>query len=89
MKRPLAPGTAIDAKRYKRWTTRFGSYREGITNLTIEGWLENFEDEDHDLAARVLDTVEFYGQSQIYAAYRQALKALLEHRDDVPSAQPS
>jgi len=76
VKRPLDPGTAIDANRYKRWTTRFGSYRDGITNLTIEGWLENFEEEDHDLAARVLDAVEFYGQSQIYAAYRQALKAL-------------
>ncbi len=76
MKRPFAPDTPIDAKRYKRWTSRFGSYREDITNITIESWLENFEDEDHDLAARVLDTVEFYGQSQINAAYRQALAAL-------------
>jgi hypothetical protein len=76
VKRPFAPDTPIDAKRYKRWTSRFGSYREGITNVTIEGWLENFEDEDHDLAARVLDTVEFYGQSQIHAAYRQALAGL-------------
>jgi hypothetical protein len=76
VKRPLAPDTPIDAKRYKRWTSRFGSYREGITNVTIEGWLDNFEEEDQDLAARVLDAVEFYGQSQIHAAYRQALAAL-------------
>jgi hypothetical protein len=76
MKRPLAAGTPIDAKRYKRWISRFGSYRAGIINVTIQSWLENFEDEDQDLAARVLDAVEFYGQVQIYAAYSQALAAL-------------
>jgi hypothetical protein len=76
MRRPFPPGTAVDVNRYRRWTSRFGSYREGITNVTIESWLENFEEEDHDLAARVLDAVEFYGQSQIHAAYRQALAAL-------------
>lgn len=76
MRQPLAPGTAIDAKRYKRWISRFGSYRDGIINPTINSWLENFEDEDQDLAARILDVVEFYGQSQIYAAYRQTLAAL-------------
>jgi hypothetical protein len=76
VKRPLAPGTPIDANRYKRWISRFGSYRAGIINVTIQSWLENFEDEDQDLAARVLDAVEFYGQVQIYAAYSQALAAL-------------
>jgi hypothetical protein len=76
VKRPLAPGTPIDAKRYKRWISRFGSYREPIINVTINSWLENFEDEDQDLAARILDAVEFYGQSQIHAAYRQAIAAL-------------
>jgi hypothetical protein len=76
MKRPSAPGTAIDAKRYRRWISRFGSYREGIINVTIESWLQQFEDRDKDLAARVLDAVEFYGQSQIHAAFRQTLAAL-------------
>ena len=76
MKRPLAPGTAIDAKRYKRWISRFGSYRAGIINVTIESWLGQFDEPDQDLADRVLDAVEFYGQSQIHAAYRQALAAL-------------
>ena len=76
MKRPLDPGTAIDAKRFKRWTSRFGAYRDGVTNMTIESWLDNFERADHDLAARVLDAVEYYGQGQIHAAYRQALAAL-------------
>lgn len=76
MNRPLAPGTPIDAKRYKRWISRFGSYRAGVINVTIESWLQQFDDADRDLAARVLDAVEFYGQSQIHAAYRQALRAL-------------
>jgi hypothetical protein len=76
MRRPFAPGTPIDAKRYKRWIARFGSYREQIINVTINSWLENFEDEDQDLAARILDAVDFYGQSQIHKAYRQALGAL-------------
>lgn len=76
MKRPLAPGAAIDAKRYKRWTDRFGSYRAGIINVTIQSWLNQFDASDQDLAARVLDAVEYYGQSQTHAAYRDALAAL-------------
>lgn len=76
MKRPLAPGTAVDAKRYKRWINHFGSYRAGILNVTIESWLKQFEKKDRDLAARILDTVEFFGQSQIHAAYRNSLAAL-------------
>lgn len=66
-------GAAIDARRYQRWINRFGSYRAGIINVTIESWLGQFEVADRDLAARVLDAIEFYGQSQIQAAFRQAL----------------
>lgn len=76
MRQPLAPGTPIDAKRYKRWITRFGSYRAAIINPTIQSWLQQFTRSDRDLAARILDTVDFYGQSQIHAAYQQALKSL-------------
>lgn len=76
MRRPLASGTPIDAKRYKRWVDHFGSYRAGIINVTIQSWLDQFEASDQDLAARVLDVVEYYGQSQIHAAYRDALAAL-------------
>lgn len=75
MRRPLPPGTAIDAKRYSRWTSNFGSYRAPVTTVTIEGWLRQFG-ADQDLAARVLDVVEFYGQSQIHAAYKEALATL-------------
>jgi hypothetical protein len=76
MKRPLSPGSAIDGKRFKRWLDLFGSYRTGVINATIQSWLEQFEDADRDLAARVLDAVEFYGLSQIHTAFRDALNAL-------------
>jgi len=73
---PSKRGTPINARRYRRWTNRFGAYRDPVTNVTIEGWIDQFDDGDKDLAARVLDSVEFYGQAQIHAAYRQALAAL-------------
>jgi len=60
----------------KRWTDRFGAYRSPVTRPTIEGWIDLFDENDKDLAARVLDVVEFYGQAQINAAYRQALGSL-------------
>src|SRR5207247_4833632 len=59
-----------------RWISRFGPYRAGIINVIIEVWRENCEDADQDFAARVLDAVEFYGQSQSHAAYRHALEGL-------------
>jgi hypothetical protein len=66
----------VNAKRMRQWIDRFGAYRSAVTNLTIESWIEQFDDADKDLAARVLDVVEFYGQAHIHAAYRQALNAL-------------
>ena len=76
MKAPSVRDTAIDARRYKKWINHFGSYRAGIINVTIDSWLEQFAKPDRDLAARILDSVEFYGQTQIQAAYREALQAL-------------
>lgn len=76
MRQPLAVGTAVDAKRIKRWTDCFGAYRSAVTKQTIESWMDQFDPADKDLAARVLDVVEFYGQAQIHAAYRQALASL-------------
>lgn len=76
MRAPSPRGTAVDARRYRRWIDRFGSYRAGIINVTIDSWLQQFEARDRDLAARVLDSIEYYGQTQIQAAYRQALESL-------------
>lgn len=76
MRHPGARGTAIDTKRYKQWTSRFGSYRSGVNNLAIDNWLQQFEEADRDLAARILDAVDFYDQGRIHAAYQKTLKTL-------------
>jgi hypothetical protein len=84
---PGQRGTPIDARRYRRWTNRFGAYRDPVTNVTIERWIGQFDDSDKDLAARILDSVEFYGQAQIHAAYRQALGPLQGWNDNPAQRQ--
>ena len=76
MRKPLAEGSPIDTKRYRRWINRFGSYRDPVTRPMIEDWLSQFKKTDTDLAARILDSVEYFGNSQIWAAYREALDSL-------------
>lgn len=76
MRKPAAVGAAISLRRRQRWVKSFGGYRTTVTNGTIDAWLDQFENADRDLAARVLDTVEYYGLTQIYAGYRDALSAL-------------
>ncbi|HVL67161.1 MAG TPA: hypothetical protein VM364_07850 [Vicinamibacterales bacterium] len=78
MKKPKPPKSPIDGKRLNEWTGRFGSYRSGIAPLQIQAWLEQFNDaaDDRDVAARILDVVEYYGQQQIRAAFREALAGL-------------
>lgn len=75
MRKPREPNTAIDAKRKKQWISRFGTYRGGVTEAAVADWLEQFKD-DMDLAARVLDVVEFYDMGTIHNAFRQSLNAL-------------
>ena len=87
MKAPSPRGTPIDARRYRRWISRFCSYRAGIINITIQSWLEQFEVSDRDLAARVLDAIEFYGQRQVHSAFKQALGALPGWDKDPPKRQ--
>ncbi len=82
MRAPSQRGAPIDARRYRRWTNRFGAYRDPVTNVTIDSWFENFKTADKDLASRILDAVDFYGQSQIHAAYREALAALFGWNED-------
>lgn len=76
MRKPHLPGSPINSRRFKKWLDRFGSYRGGIINVNIVSWLDQFAPADRDLAARVLDSVEYYGQAQISSAYQQALSSL-------------
>ena len=76
MRRPRPANTAIDANRYRRWTDEFGGYRHSVTQTTIQSWLEQFDAADRDLAARVLDAVEYFKPERIGAAFRSALQSL-------------
>lgn len=76
MRKPHQSGAAINERRRKKWIDRFGSYRSGVDNTAINSWLEQFASPDQDIAARVLDVVEYFAQSHIRAAYREALLSL-------------
>lgn len=76
MKAPLSENTPINNKRFKRWTDRFGSYRSGVTRLTIEDWLNQFEEADRDLAARVLDSILYFGKAEMSANYQSLLNSI-------------
>src|SRR5581483_4006676 len=73
MRRPLDRGAAIDARRYQRWLAVFSGYRSSVTQTLIELWLNCFSENDKDVAARVLDAVQFIGYQQIQNCFRQIL----------------
>jgi len=73
MRRPLNRGTAINAQRYLRWLAVFAGYRNQVTQQLIELWLNRFSAEDRDLAARVLDGVNFIGYGHIQHCFREIL----------------
>jgi len=76
VRNPHQPGAKINEKRRRKWIDRFSSYGAGIDNVAITSWLEQFAEADRDVAARILDVVEYFGQSHIYGAYREALASL-------------
>ena len=76
MRAPRPVNTAIDARRIRKWVGEYGGYRHAVTNITIESWLDQFRENDRDLAARILDAVDFYGQDRIAAGFRRALSSI-------------
>lgn len=76
MKRPRARGAAIDNRRMRSWETDFSGYRIAVTEERIDRWLKQFRKKDKDLAARVLDAVEFITHAQIAAGFRSILNSL-------------
>src|SRR5882672_2721777 len=76
MKRPLPPGTPIDMQRVRRWMADFSGYRITVTEQRVDRWIEQFSRADRDLAARVLDSVDFVSNEQIAAAFRSILNSL-------------
>ena len=73
MKRPLPRGSRIDAGRMASWLTGFATYREAMSQGAIERWIDQFAPADRDIAARLLDSVEFINMLRIRAAYKDIL----------------
>jgi hypothetical protein len=73
MKAPRPRGTAIDMIRMTGWTTDFAGYRLPVNDGRIERWLRQFAVTDKDLAARILDCVDFVSRAQMIDIFRTFL----------------
>ena len=76
MRQPKAPGTAISTSRKNGWRERFSGYRRNVTNAKLAGWIDQFAAADQDVAARVLDAVEFINTEQIEQSLVRTLNGL-------------
>lgn len=76
MRAPKARGTALDERRLRDWVNDFGTYWTSPTRRTFESWIDQFDESDRDLAARVLDAVLFINHSRVTKAFQDLAAAL-------------
>jgi hypothetical protein len=76
MKQPMPRGSSIGMKRMRGWVSVFSEYRHAVTEPRIDRWLDQFSQNDRDLAARILDCVEFITKEQMTSAFRSVLGRL-------------
>ena len=76
MKAPQPAGSPIDANRYAGWISGFSGYRHTVTEQKLERWLAQFKADHLDLAARVLDCVEFIPYEGVGSAFKAILTGL-------------
>lgn len=76
MRVPRPRGSAIDMERMRGWIEDFGNYRVAVNEARIDRWLNQFDAKDRDLAARVLDAVDFVTYTQMVLAFRNILASL-------------
>jgi hypothetical protein len=82
VKKPLPKGTPISPSRIRRWVDDFGGYRYQITEAGIDRWIKQFDGTHKDLAARLLDSVDYIGQTQMSKLFRDILGTIPGwHRD--------
>lgn len=72
----MTAGAPIDPDRMRAWSTEFAGYRITVTEQRIDRWIEQFDPEDRDLAARLLDSVHFISAEQIAAVLRAGLNSM-------------
>lgn len=76
MKVPLPRGAMIDMPRMDSWASAFAGYRHVVNEQRIDRWLKQFAQKHQDIAARILDCVDFVSQEQMAAAFRSILNQL-------------
>ena len=76
MRQPRPRGTDIDPNRLNDWLEDFGGYRHQVSESRIMRWLGQFDANHKELAARILDCVDFVSRDRIAQAYRSLLKDL-------------
>jgi len=75
MRAPLPRGSSIDGNRVADWLNVFEGYRTSVTEGGIQRWIDQFAREDRDMAARLLDSVEFINTQRIRTAFRELLNS--------------
>ncbi len=70
MRSPSPRGTPIDDNRIREWVDRFVGYRRSVTVERVQAYLDQFKNVDLDIAARVLDVVEFFNPENVEDKYR-------------------
>jgi hypothetical protein len=77
MKQPKPRGSAINTQTRRRaWLSTFTGYRHSVNETTIDLWLEQFDQKHRDIAARILDCVEFLTHEQMSQAFRSVLNSI-------------
>jgi hypothetical protein len=76
MRQPRPAGTTVETARKRVWRDRFSHYRYPPTGDEITDFLEQFDGDDVDVAARLLDSVEVVTRSQIEQAFRTMMENL-------------
>ena len=76
MNSPKRRGTPVDETRIEAWATRFSGYRQEVTVDRIQSWLGQFDANSQDVAARLLDAVQFITHEDIEAKFKHLLAGL-------------
>ena len=76
MRRPKRAGIPIDAKRLSGWRQRFPGYRREVTRRRTLAWINQFDADDHDLAARLLDCIAYVTHEAMDDAFRTIIARL-------------
>lgn len=87
MRNPGRRGGPRDTERFNGWVERFAGYHSRVSIARIERWLAQFTEDHRDLAARILDAVDFYRPDQLAGAYRSILGALPGWSRNAPQRQ--